>query len=258
MKKFEVIQKAKSVWEVIDGKQKRISQARFDALMQEKIVSRETKEDGIHFYITERETVELFAFEELPETVQQSLIKKEAASDYGYIYNDEIYYLIKELNNKGLNVNYDFDMYSHRYNFEYCEEELDDLNPIRAKKEAMNLYYALTNKRYAYYKNSNGKYQKTWFEYAENHDGFMYLPNMGSMKKTEKCFTGYYISDIFADALWEGIKQFDTIRDILGHALDAVFDECVRDYAFQHSDEYIREQLIEYDYRYTSSGLQVN
>ena len=44
MNKFVVIAKKSSFWEVVDGKQKRISKARFDAILSQKIVKTEKRE----------------------------------------------------------------------------------------------------------------------------------------------------------------------------------------------------------------------
>ena len=74
MNKFVVIAKKASFWEVVDGKQKRISKARFDAVMAQKVVKTEKRENETVFYVEERETVELFSFAELSEVAQERII----------------------------------------------------------------------------------------------------------------------------------------------------------------------------------------
>ena len=65
MNKFVVIAKKASFWEIVEGKQKRISKARFDAILTQKIVK-----------VEERETIELLSFDELPENVQNRIIEE--------------------------------------------------------------------------------------------------------------------------------------------------------------------------------------
>ena len=74
MIKFVVIAKKASFWEIVDGKQKRISKARFDAIMAQKVVKTETRENETVFYVEEREEVELFSFAELSKTTQNAVI----------------------------------------------------------------------------------------------------------------------------------------------------------------------------------------
>ena len=76
MNKFVVIAKKASFWGVVDGKQKRISKARFDAIMAQKVVKTEKRENETVFYVEERESIELFSFAELPENVQNSIIEE--------------------------------------------------------------------------------------------------------------------------------------------------------------------------------------
>ena len=73
MNKFTVIAKKASFWEVADGKQKRISKARFDAILTQNIVKIEYRETETVFYVEE---VELLSFAELPENVQNSIIEE--------------------------------------------------------------------------------------------------------------------------------------------------------------------------------------
>ena len=74
MSKFVVIAKKASFWEVVDGKQKRISKARFDAILSQKIVSVEYKETETIYHVVEREEVELFSFAELSKATQNTII----------------------------------------------------------------------------------------------------------------------------------------------------------------------------------------
>ena len=74
MNKFTVIAKKASCWEVVDGKQKRISKARFDALMAQKVVKTEKRENETVYHVEEREEVELLSFTELHEDVQNRII----------------------------------------------------------------------------------------------------------------------------------------------------------------------------------------
>ena len=60
-----VIAKKASFWEVVDSKQKRISKARFDAILSQKIVKTEKCENETIYHV-----VELLSFAELPENVQ--------------------------------------------------------------------------------------------------------------------------------------------------------------------------------------------
>ena len=76
MNKFVVIAKKTTIWEVVDCKQKRISKARFDAIMAQKVVKTEKRENETVFYVEEREEVELLSFAELPENVQNSIIEE--------------------------------------------------------------------------------------------------------------------------------------------------------------------------------------
>ena len=65
MNKFVVIAKKTTFWEVADGKQKRISKARFDAILSQKIVKTEKRENETIYHVEE-----LLSFAELPENVQ--------------------------------------------------------------------------------------------------------------------------------------------------------------------------------------------
>ena len=56
MNKFVVIAKKTTFWEVVDGKQKRISKARFDAIMAQKVVKTEKRENETVFYPLCRKT----------------------------------------------------------------------------------------------------------------------------------------------------------------------------------------------------------
>ena len=71
MNKFTVIAKKASFWEVVDGKQKRISKARFDAILSQKIVKTEKRENETIYHVEE-----LLSFAELPENVQNSIIEE--------------------------------------------------------------------------------------------------------------------------------------------------------------------------------------
>ena len=62
MNKFVVIAKKTTFWEVVDCKQKRISKARFDAILSQKIVKTEKRENETIYHV-----VELLSFAELPE-----------------------------------------------------------------------------------------------------------------------------------------------------------------------------------------------
>ena len=61
MNKFVVIAKKTTFWQVVDGKQKRISKARFDAILSQKIVKTEKRENETIYHVEEVE---------LPENVQ--------------------------------------------------------------------------------------------------------------------------------------------------------------------------------------------
>ena len=65
-----VIAKKASFWEVVDGKQKRISKARFDEILSQKIVKTEKRENETVYHVEE---VELFSFEHLKEDFQHTL-----------------------------------------------------------------------------------------------------------------------------------------------------------------------------------------
>ena len=51
MNKFVVIAKKASFWEVVDGKQKRISKARFDAIMSQKVVKTEKRQNETVYHV---------------------------------------------------------------------------------------------------------------------------------------------------------------------------------------------------------------
>ena len=55
MNKFTVIAKKASFWEVVDGKQKRISKARFDAILTQKIAKVEYRETETVYHVEEVE-----------------------------------------------------------------------------------------------------------------------------------------------------------------------------------------------------------
>ena len=76
MNKFVVIAKKASFWEIVDGKQKRISKARFDAILAQKVVKTEKRENETVYHVEERESIELFAFDELSENVQNGIIEE--------------------------------------------------------------------------------------------------------------------------------------------------------------------------------------
>ena len=101
MNKFTVIAKKASFWEIVDGKQKRISKARFDAILSQKIVKTEYRENETVYHVEERETVELFSFAELSEVVQNAVIEnnryKLVADDDWYLYQKEDFHQILEL-----------------------------------------------------------------------------------------------------------------------------------------------------------------
>ena len=74
MTKFIVIAKKSTFWQIVEGKQKRISKARFDEVLSQKIVKTEKRETETVYHVEERETVELFSFAELREVVQKRII----------------------------------------------------------------------------------------------------------------------------------------------------------------------------------------
>ena len=76
MNKFTVIAKKETFWEVIEGKQKRISKARFDEILTQKVVKTEKRENETVYHVAERESIELFSFTELPENVQNVIIEE--------------------------------------------------------------------------------------------------------------------------------------------------------------------------------------
>lgn len=101
MAKFTVIAKKASHWEVVDGKQKRISKARFDAILSQKIVKTEYKENETVYHVEEEEEVELFSFYELPKTTQNAVINENRYTlveyDDWYQYQKEDFHQILEL-----------------------------------------------------------------------------------------------------------------------------------------------------------------
>ena len=101
MNKFVVIAKKASCWEVVEGKQKRISKARFDAIMAQKIVKTEKRENETVYHVEERETVELFSFAELSEVVQNAIVenKRYALVEYDnwFEYQKEDFHKTLEL-----------------------------------------------------------------------------------------------------------------------------------------------------------------
>ena len=76
MNKFTVIAKKSTFWEVVDGTQKRIAKARFDAIIAQKIVKVEYHETETIYHVEERETVDLFSFAELSEVAQERIIEE--------------------------------------------------------------------------------------------------------------------------------------------------------------------------------------
>ena len=101
MNKFVVIAKKASFWEVVEGKQKRISKARFDAIIAQKVVKTEYKENETVYHVKERETVELFSFAELSEVVQNEVINENrymlVEYDNWFEYQKEDFHQILEL-----------------------------------------------------------------------------------------------------------------------------------------------------------------
>ena len=78
MNKFVVIAKKASHWEVVDGKQKRISKARFDAILSQKIVKTEKRENETIYHVEEVELPENIIdggvrFEHLKDDFHQTL-----------------------------------------------------------------------------------------------------------------------------------------------------------------------------------------
>ena len=74
MTKFIVIAKKSTFWEIVEGKQKRISKARFEEVLTQKIVKTEKRETETVYHVEEREKVELVSFAELSEVVQKRII----------------------------------------------------------------------------------------------------------------------------------------------------------------------------------------
>ena len=101
MNKFVVIAKKASFWEIVEGKQKRISKARFDAIMAQKVVKTEKRENETVYYVEEHETVELFSFAELSEVVQNAVINENrymlVDDGFWYQYQKEDFHKTLEL-----------------------------------------------------------------------------------------------------------------------------------------------------------------
>ena len=93
MNKLVVIAKKASFWEVVDGKQKRISKARFDAIMTQKVVKTEKCDNETVFYVEERDTLELFSFAELSEVVQNAIVEN---NTYALVEYDDWFEYQKE------------------------------------------------------------------------------------------------------------------------------------------------------------------
>ena len=62
MNKFTVIAKKATFWQVVEGKQKRISKARFEEILTQKIVKTEKRETETVYYVEEREEIVLQFF----------------------------------------------------------------------------------------------------------------------------------------------------------------------------------------------------
>ena len=95
MNKFVVIAKKASFWEVVDGKQKRISKARFDEILSQKVVKTEKRETETVYHVEEVElkdefhqTLELLGFSNIKSRFEKKGVSFTADFDARNIVND--------------------------------------------------------------------------------------------------------------------------------------------------------------------------
>ena len=239
MNKFVVIAKKTTFWEVVDCKQKRISKARFDAIMAQKVVKTEKRENETVFYVEERDTVELFSFAELSEVVQNAIVE----------------------NNRYVMVEYD-NWFEYQKNDFYQTPELLGFSNIQSNFTGF------------YSQGDGASFTATWDarnivnnpeEWQSNKEYQHFKPyldkllKMGGMAEVERISGCRYVHEYTCFTCADNPELEGTLERLRVDCCTKYYRNLLAEYDYLTSDDAIRDYYASCDWlKYTKNGLCVN
>lgn len=149
----------------------------------------------------------------------------------------------------------DIEKITHPEGYYAFDGNMDELCGVRAAKVALALYYQLTEQRtiYGFYSSNDRKAKST-----SNYSSIFRKTRRSAFMTVNPCFTGYCLSNTFADALWESIAKNGHsdaygVTDHLKAAFDKLFQAFVDDRAHEQTLEYFTNGPA-YEVEYLESG----
>lgn len=220
-------------------------------------------------------TVKVFEYQELSPEAKQAVYNRWLEhADYGWTdENIKVLNTIAEDTNVHVS-NWEYGNGSYHYHlqdpteltfFNYSRDEYDhmvydyeDIKGLKAAKIAMDMVYKLTAKRKIFRGRTHPQIGagSTWWEYRPK-DGQKFKTSR--LEYAERCFTGFYASQTFADALWDSVRsrgacKFVSLKDHLEAAFSALFHDFDDDYDASFTQEYFEESSATEDQFYTEDG----
>ena len=227
MNKFVVIAKKASFWEVVDGKQKRISKARFDAILTQKIVKVEYHETETVYRVDEREEVELFSFAELSEVAQERIIEE---NRYLLVDDENWFEHLKEDFHETLdllgfsNIHSGFGSQGVSFTAEW------DARNIVTDDEKWK-----SDKEYKYFKPFT-----------------LIMGKLGSKAKIYRVAERCYINA-------DDVRDEPVLKELYNNICNKYYNKLLKEYNYLISDDALRDYYLNCDWlKYTKKGVCVN
>lgn len=239
MNKLVVIAKKASFWEVVDGKQKRISKARFDAIMAQKVVKTEKREAETVYHVEEREMAELHNFAELSEVVQNDIIENNryvnvADVDWFEYLKDDFHHTLELLGFSDITSN--FSGFYNQGDGASFEARWDARNIVNDAEKWQSL------KAYEYFK-----------PYLDE------LNRLGGTAEVERISGSRYVHEYtcFVDA--DNQELEGTLEQLRIDCCTKYYRILLAEYEYLTSDDAVKDYLTSCDWlKYTKNGLRVN
>lgn len=204
-------------------------------------------------------TITIYRYDELSQEAQNKAFESNRAAimdDDIFRFSDDLKTLIEVADRKADIEIFDWEYsqasysYDIKYNPRICGEGEDyhELKGIRAIKEALQIYYRLTEESQVFGKRVDSEGNVT-YAIAPRSNRFVFTKSKISLKqKSNSEFTDCYLSGVFSDALLSSIKdnaKLDSevaLKDHLRNAADAMFQELVddADYIYNEALEEVR------------------
>ena len=240
MNKLIVIAKKASFWQIVEGKQKRISKARFDEVLTQKIVKTETRENETVYHVLQRETAELFSFAELSEVVQKRII----AENRNLLVDDENWFEHQKENfHKTLEL-LGFSNIDSAFTGFWCQGDGASFSATwDVANVANNREMWVSDKEYEHFK-----------QYMDE------LTRLGGTAEVERIAGSIYVHEYTCFAYADTSPELEYLLERLRvDCCRRYYRNLTAEYNYLTSDAALKDYLLSCDWlKYTTNGLYVN